>query len=559
MKRFKQYFQIILSFLLVAFGQPAWSWIISLIAAACGYAIFWNVIIANSDKKYRFWLSTLWFAAVQLIQLSWFISHPYLYIYAIWMLCSFLMGIQFGLLGLMITPANVARLPGQLAIAGTWIILEWSRLFWFSGLSWNPAGLALSANLYSLQAASFLGIFGMSFWVVWVNLLALKAWLQRSRVYPATLWAAMALMPYAYGFFHLSWHDSQFAKHPHFYTAVLVQTAFPIEESLGFRDRESLLGFVIKEWKQILTITRKQLSGTVDLLVLPEFVVPYGTYSFVFPYAKVENAFREIYGPESIKRFPKLEEPLAQEVATPKGPILMVNNAFWAQAIANVFSAEVVVGLEDAEDVAEGTREYYSSAIHFSPQSGAEKEFQAGRYEKRVLVPMGEYIPFEFCKKLAADYGISGSFTCGKEAKVFGSKLPLGLSICYEETFADIMRENKQAGAQMLVNLTSDVWYPNSRLPQQHFDHSRLRTVENGIPLVRACNTGITSAIDSLGRIIAVLGETPSQSEWISDSLKVVIPTYTYKTVYSMVGDKLIIALSFLFLGLFIFLHVIRP
>ena len=96
----------------------------------------------------------------------------------------------------------------------------------------------------------------------------------------------------------------------------------------------------------------------------------------------------------------------------------------------------------------------------------------------------------------------------------------------------------------LLVNLTSDVWYPNSRLPKQHFDHARLRTVENGIPLIRACNTGITGGIDSLGRIINVLGDNYSESEWIADSIKITVPKYTYGTVYSKTGDLLIIIIS---------------
>jgi apolipoprotein N-acyltransferase len=265
----------------------------------------------------------------------------------------------------------------------------------------------------------------------------------------------------------------------------------------------------------------------------------------VFPYPVVAAAFHDIYGPTALKLLPTPQEPLATPVKTPEGDVWMVNNAFWSQALANIFHAEVVVGLEDVEEMAEGHREYYSAAMHFSPHP---QQFAVNRYEKRVLVPMGEYIPFTFCKKLAEAYGICGSFTPGTEAKVFGNKKLLGLSICYEETFGHLMRESKMKGAEILVNLTSDVWYPRSRLMQQHFDHSRLRTVENGVPLLRACNTGITCAIDSLGRPVKTLGESPEKAEWLSDSLRVDVPTYTYPTLYSRLGDHLILCLSLVFI-----------
>lgn len=226
----------------------------------------------------------------------------------------------------------------------------------------------------------------------------------------------------------------------------------------------------------------------------------------------------------------------------------MVNNAYWLQGLANYFNAYVVAGLEDAEDLATGEREFYSSAQFFQPQPKDVTEncpVCIQRYEKRVLVPMGEYIPFSFCRELAAAYGVTGSFTCGKEAKVFEHpKSLVGISICYEETFGDMMRENRLLGAGLLVNLTSDVWYPNSRLPQQHLDHAKLRTIENGIPLIRACNTGVTGAFDSLGRTVAILGEGAAEPEWVSDSLYVEVPSYTYKTFYTKVGDNFIIIFS---------------
>lgn len=536
----------LLSLLIVGFGQPAFSFWCSLLASLFGFALFWRLILEYPNRKQRFWISTGWFCCVQIIQLSWLISHPYFYIYAVLVLAALAMGMQFGLLCLFITPRKLERVTHLFALAGLWTLLEWSRLFILSGFSWNPIGMTLSANLYSLQLASVAGVFGLSFWVILVNLLALKAWIQ-GRAYRLA-WAAAALLPFVYGAVQLWIHDQAFTNHQkdNKFTAILVQTAFPIEEIMDFKDQKSMIAYVLDEWRQILKITKKHLGSPVDLIVTPEYTVPYGTYSCVFPHSLVAASFKEIYGPDCVSRLPKLEEPFGMPVSTTFGEIGMVNNAYWAQALANIFDAEVVVGMEDAEEQPTGEKSYYSTATHFQPKKKEEDHYAINRYEKRVLVPMGEYIPSTLLKKLAKSYGIQGSFTPGVTAKIFGNKKKMGLSICYEETFGYIMRENKTKGAEILLNLTSDVWYPRSRLMQQHFDHARPRTVENGIPLLRACNTGITGAIDSLGRVSAVLGESPSQAEWLADSLKIEVPTYTYTTLYSHVGDYLILCISFI-------------
>lgn len=542
------------SLVIVGFGQPAWNEWFGILAAAFGYALFWRVLLGCQTAKERFWIGTGWFFAVQLIQLSWSISHPYLYIYIVYFLiCSFL-GMQFGCLSLFITPQEVKKPLSLLAIAGAWTLLEWMRLFIFSGFSWNPVGMALTANIYSLQMASLWGIYGLSFWTIYVNLLAVHAWMKARKTLSGAGWLCAAMVPYVYGFVHFHHHEALFNNHEKENTvpfhAVLVQTAFPVEETLPFWDTKKMIAYVYAEWNQILQITKKHVGELVDLIVFPEFTVPYGTYTAVFPADAVHASFKKAFGSEITSALPSLSPPLAIQYETQEGPSWFVSNAYWLQALANIFQTRIIAGLEDVDGVDRDSRKYFSAAQYFQPAYSSSTQEHSNppfieRYEKRVLVPMGEYLPFTFFQKLAESYGIQGSFTSGKEAKVFNHpKIPLGISICYEETFGHLMRENRQQGAELLINLTSDVWYPNSRLPKQHADHARLRTVENGIPLIRACNTGITGGFDSLGRIIGTLGENYQDAEWIADTIKLRVPQYTYTTVYSRVGDFLIIGIS---------------
>jgi apolipoprotein N-acyltransferase len=540
--------QVILFFVslaIVAFGQPVWSGWIALLAAFCGYALFWRVLLDIPSAKHRFILSLAWFGSVQLVQYSWVLSHPYFYIYFLLIFTAALFGTQFALISVWIKPSTFNRLSSLFALAGGWVLLEWSRHFIFSGLPFNPSGLALSGAIIPLQTAALGGVYALSFLVILTNLLFLRAWISPSASWRWALPLAVMLFPYFFGSLHLYYHEQQQASQRESHLNVLlVQSALPIEENVHFQSAEMAREYVLGEWKQVLSTLKSQQGKSVDLIALPEYLVPFGTFYAVFPLKQVQELFLSLFGEESFAHLPE-QSPFADDIKEldqrqGRGD-KRVSNAYIVQALATLFQADVVIGLEDSVYVDRQSKkvENYSAAFHFSPDGRLPT-----RYEKRILLPLGEYIPFEWCRDLAAAYGVGGSFTPGEEAKVFQGAVPMGISICYEEIFGDLMRENRVKGAEVLINLTNDGWYPKSRLPWQHFDHARLRTVENGIPLVRACNTGITGAVDSLGRVVAILGEGTFQEQETPGSLYVQVPCYHYQTLYSLVGDRLILAIA---------------
>jgi apolipoprotein N-acyltransferase len=532
-------FLLLLSFVVVAFGQPVWNEWLGLVAAMGGFACFWRVILTFPSAKERFCIAMGWYAGVQVVQLSWFLSHPYLYIYVVVFFCIWLMGAQWGLIAIWIKPQTFSHVTYLLALAGLWTLLEWSRLFILSGLPFNPVGLTLSSSLYSVQFASIGGVYGLSFWVILTNLFLLRAWIKPRSMLKWGFAGLITLIPFGFGWGHLYMHEHSLSQHSKTLSVVLVQSALPIEENMKFQSADEARHFVLSEWRYVLTTLQKQVGQKIDLIVLPEYLVPYGTYHHVFPVEEIQDLFQEIFG-NVLAAFPPQDTPYMNLFQTDQGKRWLVSNAFLVQTLANYFKAHVVVGLEDSIYVNQRKAESYSSAFHFIPGSNQ----LPTRYEKRVLVPMGEYIPFAWCRQLAAQYGITGSFTCGKCAKVFNGPVPFGASICYEEIYGNLMRENRLQGAELLVNLTNDGWYPQSRLPKQHFDHARLRTVENGIPLVRACNTGITGAIDSLGRIVGILGEDHMQFQTVADSIRLDVPLYHYQTIYAQHGDKPVLVVS---------------
>ncbi|MBW4710338.1 apolipoprotein N-acyltransferase [Roseobacter sp. YSTF-M11] len=168
-------------------------------------------------------------------------------------------------------------------------------------------------------------------------------------------------------------------------------------------------------------------------------------------------------------------------------------------------------------------------------------------YDKHHLVPFGEYIPFGH---LAERLGLSGladtsgiGFASGAGPRVldFGA-LGLGLPlICYEAVFAHDVNGSDQR-PDFLVQVTNDAWFGHSVGPQQHLAQARMRAIEQGLPLMRAANTGISAMIDPRGRVIASL---PMGVAGYADAP---LPAPLPATLYSRIGDTPLVI--FLIVGL---------
>lgn len=171
-----------------------------------------------------------------------------------------------------------------------------------------------------------------------------------------------------------------------------------------------------------------------------------------------------------------------------------------------------------------------------------------GRYDKIHLVPFGEYLPFRtWLAHLGLDKLAVGAvdFSPGKDVEpmILPGDLPLiRVLICYEAIFPHQIDLGSDPPG-MLLNITNDAWFGRSSGPYQHFAASRMRAVEQGAPLVRAANNGISAIVDPLGRIVASLG---------MDAVGVVdgpLPApLAERTTYSRTGDLSFLVFSFIVL-----------
>ncbi len=131
------------------------------------------------------------------------------------------------------------------------------------------------------------------------------------------------------------------------------------------------------------------------------------------------------------------------------------------------------------------------------------------KYNKRKLVPFGEYIPFEsFLRGLISFFDMPMSnMTRGDSPKQmnvgYGSFSPL---VCFDIVFGEMVRKDVKS-SNYLINVSNDTWFGNSFGPYQHLEISRIRSIENNIPIVRATNDGISALIDSKGTIVGYMGK----------------------------------------------------
>jgi len=107
----------------------------------------------------------------------------------------------------------------------------------------------------------------------------------------------------------------------------------------------------------------------------------------------------------------------------------------------------------------------------------------------------------------------------------------LAPNICYESIFSGILRNNVKLGADVLINITNDGWFLKTGAPEQHFNANILRAVENGRPVVRAANTGISGAIDPWGGLLL---KTPLLT---SGQFETTIPVSNLATFYTRWGN----------------------
>jgi apolipoprotein N-acyltransferase len=390
-----------------------------------------------------------------------------------------------------------------LALALAISAAEWLRGHMFTGLPWNTLGYALTAPDTMMQSASVLGIYGLTLLAVPVFAAPAVLWTVAGQApTPTQRLSGLTLAALGIGAIavHGAWtlRSAPSGMVPGIRLRVVQPSILQTEKWVPENQRRIFL--------EHLDLSGRKPDGTPDGLV--------GINLVIWPEAAMP--FQPLKSPEALASIGDL---------LPDGTFL----------ISGGLRTEDVPATGPGID--EGpSRKAFNSLMAFGNVGGKKGELVA-LYDKIHLVPFGEYLPFQ---RLLERIGLRqltrmrGGFTAnaGGRALFTVPGLPsFGPLICYEAIFpSEVMPVGPRPAA--LINVTNDGWFGNTTGPRQHLHQTRVRAVEEGLPLIRAANNGISAVIDSHGRVIARLDLN------VRGSLDSGLPVPGRSTWYSRAGDR---------------------
>ncbi len=368
-----------------------------------------------------------------------------------------------------------SKIIGLWSLPFIWAGLEYLKGLGELGFPWLSLGYSQARYPLIIQQASIYGVYGVSFWLVLLNVAFFYFLLNRNKknIFIILL---VWLLPILFGYIRL--HNK-----PKVTKEITVGIVQPnIDPNLKFtcpmRDETFRRLLRLSEMCQ-----EKNPDKKLSLIVWPETATPI--------FIKAPGAYQDS-----------------------------------VMALANRLEVSILTGTPIYD---RKINEIYNGAVIIEPKKGITQE-----YKKIHLVPFGEHIPFDKYIPLfrKIDFG-EGDYSPGNEYTIFSTNdVKLSCLICFESIFPEISRTFVKNGAQLLANITNDGWFGKISGPQQHNDMAILRTVETGVSLVRSANTGISMVVDQFGRIQK---ETPLFTE---DIITFSLPHFNIPTIYLIIGDS---------------------
>jgi len=404
------------------------------------------------------------------------------------------LALNYGVIGILIgiIGKRFGKAVGIWSFPVIWVAIEFIRSFGTLGFTWNNLCYTQSNAIQLIQFASISGSYSVSFWIVLVNILIYNiifSPLNKKRVFTyITTILLLFLIPEIYGISVL--HKSGKKSGSRTLHVGLVQPNVDPNtkwERKSYKDNMQLLH----------DLTDSVMVNPQDLVVWPETATP--TY---------------------LRRNRRHS----------------LNKIIEHISALGVF---LVTGVPDYEWTSSEEYKVYNAVFLLRPNS-----HNIESYRKIRLVPLGEYIPLSGIFPELNNLNIGqGNFSAGKEVNVFQVPLKVTESqssdttlffttvVCYESTFPDIVREGARKGSEMLIVVSNDAWFGFTSAPFLHAEISRFRAIENGIPVVRSANTGISMIVDSHGRVLRKIGL--GKLGWLSAEIQQGNP----KTLYVKFGN----------------------
>ncbi len=357
----------------------------------------------------------------------------------------------------MVDRAMGVRLLGIFALAGLWVLLEYTRGHFLTGFLWLPLAASQWERPLMLQSASYAGAWSVSFALIFFNL-AITSYMQRmyrfyrekkGRFCPEFYLALVLVFFVSFGLYRKTVGQER----KELMRAGIMQPYIPQEAKWDPAHALEIIDILERT-----TLSLKALEP--DVMFWPEAVTPY-----------------------AVKGDPEVEE--------------------WIEDLVSKLDVTLFLGAIAIEGGNEQEEEWYNAVTMVDPKLGLYSEY----YRKRHLVPFGEYVPLRrFFPWVAKFVPIGGDFIPGESPSLLPLSLPsfrveVGSLICFEDVFPSHARQSVEEGAGLLYVATNNAWYGEGGSAYQHAAHSVLRAVETRRVVLRVGNGGWSGWIDEFGVI----------------------------------------------------------
>ena len=359
--------------------------------------------------------------------------------------------------------------PGGILTAPfLWVAFEYANEHLFTGFHWLALAASQASHLRLIQVAEFGGTYSVSFLIVLVNAalaLWVMLWSRRSQgrvpiglAAGASVVAGMLLVgAWWWGGWRIEELEKE-ATHARTLHVRLVNPAVP-------QDVKWTMDYRAKAIKALAALSRRG-SGKVDLVIWPEAAAP-------FYFEKDPFLSASIYDLSTDLKTPILFGAPGQGIS--KDAVIFTNSAFL---------------------VAPGRK-------------------LLGRYDKQSLVPFGEYVPLgrllRFVPPVARGLAYAALTPGGRPEPLRAANVTLGVLICYEVIFRDLVQQTSERGSDILVNLSNDAWLGEGGA-LQHFAMARFAAIEARRPMLRVANRGTSAIFDPSGQARCVMNSHAAAS-----------------------------------------------
>lgn len=394
---------------------------------------------------------------------------------------------------------------GYLFLPFIWVTIEFLESLSEMAFPWTYLGYTQTYYFPLIQYAEYTAVYGVSFWVMLLNVLFLLLWknlrTKKSIIY-GLLILTLFILPLVHGLATLPQPESNEKIN----VAIIQGNRDPMEKWSGD----------VKEtnFQIYADMTREAFTFDPDLVIWPETAMPF--------YLRSER--------EYIKKI---------------------------HSLIDSTGVSLLTGAIDYEYLEDGSYDHYNAAMLIEPHY-----FSMQTYWKMKLVmfsekvPYKNYFPFNVLKELLWDLGL-GDYGIGKEVGVLNGRrrasvlekpilrrteesydYKTGVAICYESVFPNHVRKYVNKGADFLIIITNDAWFGKTSGPFQHQQMAVFRAIENRRDIARCANTGISCFVDRFGRVRM---RTPLyEPAMIHDNVHL----YKEQTFYSLHGNVFAVFLS---------------